>query len=126
MYVKTVTISDYHCTENSLLQGSKLPNIRCSLIETQVAFIHDSLCFSRVKKPDEFNRPRIPYADRKIKGRKSVRKVNKATKIRLLTRSFRTNKCLFDITGPMSNSDSAGKPIKYHCKRLSLNPKIFS
>ena len=24
-------------------------------------------CFCRVKKPDEFNRPRIPYGDRKIK-----------------------------------------------------------
>jgi len=31
----------------------------------------------RVKKPDEFNRPRIPYAERKIKGRKSVRKSSK-------------------------------------------------
>ena len=27
--------------------------------------------FSRVKKPDEFNRPRIPYSQRKIKARSS-------------------------------------------------------
>ena len=40
-------------------------------------FIYHSFCFFRVKKPDEFNRPRIPYAERKIKGRKSVRKVRK-------------------------------------------------
>ena len=31
----------------------------------------------RVKKPDEFNWPRMPYAERKIKGRKSVRKVKR-------------------------------------------------
>ena len=27
--------------------------------------------FNRVKKPDEFNRPRIPYSQRKVKTRSS-------------------------------------------------------
>ena len=29
------------------------------------------------------------------------------------------------ITGPIGYSDSAGKPKKCHCKRLSLYPMIF-
>jgi len=58
----------YDRTRNAVI-GNK--DISLTYLEEAYTTQHWLVRVYRVKKPDEFNRPRIPYSDRKIKIRSS-------------------------------------------------------